>query len=51
MVDSAVMFFEHDEFAWATVGKFGKDTRTHDASVVENKQVAGFKEIDEVCVF
>ena len=36
MVDFAVMFFEHDEFAWATVRKFGKDARTHDTGIIEN---------------
>ena len=34
MVNFAIMFFEYDEFAWATVGKFSKDTRAHNASII-----------------
>ena len=34
VIDLAVVFFEYDELAGATVGQFSKNTRAHDASVV-----------------
>ncbi len=34
VIDFAVVFFEYDELAGATVGKFSKDTRAHNASII-----------------
>ena len=48
MVDFAVMFFEHDEFAGTAVGKFSEDAGAHDASIVENEKIAWFEKINEL---
>ena len=45
-----IVFFEYDEFAWATIGKLSKKTRAHDASVVENKEIAWLEKVVEVAI-
>ena len=50
MVDVAVMFFEDDKFARATVGKLCEDAGAHDASIIQNNEITRFEKIGEVGV-
>lgn len=37
VIDIAIVFFEYDKFARATVGELCKDARAHNASIVEDE--------------
>lgn len=43
VINFASMLFEYDKFAWTTVGQLSEDTRAHDASIVQDNEVASFK--------
>lgn len=50
MVDFAGMFLEHNKFTWAAIGQLSEDARAHDASVVEDDEIASREKIGEISI-
>lgn len=44
------MFFEDDEFAFATVREFAEEAGLHDASIIQNEDVAWVKKLVEIAI-
>lgn len=51
MVEFEIVAFEDDEFARAAVRQFREDATAHDASVVEDNEIAWFEKVGELGVF
>ncbi len=51
VVELGVVTFEHDKLAWAAVWQLGEDTATHDASVVQNNEIAWLEKISQFSIF